>query len=577
MWRHLRYLGGFPVRAKARRQLRQFLHLLHDCRNVQSRTLQQVLDLNRDSAFSRNHDLDKIQTVAEFRRAIPIAGYERALPYIERTMQGEATALLGSANPPLMFALTSGTTASTKYIPITRRFVDDYRRGWQVWGVKNFDDHPPLHLLNIFQATSDHDKFRTPSGLPCGNISGLGQTLQSRAVKLMYTLPDAVTKIGNPEAKYYAALRIGVADKHVGMIMTANPSTFVQIAKLAARCSESLIRDLRNGTLSEEFDIAPELRHRLRRSAHRKNRTRAAELDRLAEKHGHLRPRDFWPHLTVLACWTGGSVAAYLPQLRDWYGPVPIRDHGLSASEGRMTIPLDDETAAGPLDIESHFFEFVPVNEIDSQSPTILLADELEVGQEYFILLTTCSGLYRYDIRDVVLCTGFIGTTPVIEFRHKGAHISSITGEKLTESQVAAALKSASETHRLTLPPVTLCPEWGDPPRYRLLVEQASLREASNFESFVGTLDAELQKLNIEYAEKRGTKRLAPIAIHELADGAWDAFIRERQSRPGGSLEQYKHPVLKPDFDFADRLLVAGTLRVPSAPSESTSESGATR
>lgn len=554
MWRHLRYLGATGVRYRSRRQAARFLAKLDNCRETQRQILLEILSLNADSEFSRTHGLDRVRDLRDFRQALPVAGFDRALPYVERTMRGEPTALLGSQNPAVMFALSSGTTAATKYVPITRRFVEDYRRGWQIWGVRSFDAHPRMHRLNIFQAASDHEKFRSPSGLPCGNISGLVQSLQSPAVKLMYTVPDAVTKIGDPDAKYYTALRAGVADPYVGLVMTANPSTLLQIARLGDRYSESLIRDLHDGTLSREFDIPEDLRARLRPMSRRKHVARARELDRLVQRNGALRPRDFWPELQIMAVWTAGSVGAYLPQLREWYGDAAIRDHGLSASEGRMTIPIGGRGAAGPLDIQTHFFEFVPADEIDRVDPTVLLADELEVGEDYYILLTTVSGLYRYDIRDVVRCTGYLGATPELEFRHKGAHISSITGEKLTESQVAEALREASELSGVHLPPVTLCPEWNDPPRYQLLIEQASILCEDQIRYFVHQLDARLRATNVEYDEKRATRRLGSIAIRPLAAGTWRRYMRARQDQPGGSLEQYKHAVLKPELDFAEKL-----------------------
>jgi hypothetical protein len=555
MWRHLRYLGGAGVRYRTRRHAREYLHLLQNCRDAQQVSLRTILALNADSAFSRERGLDSTLTIEEFRRRVPVAGYEAFRPYIERTMRGEATALLGQANPPIMFAQTSGTTAASKSIPITRRFLDDYRRGWQVWGIRNFDDHPRLHRMNLFQAVSDHDQFRSPSGLPCGNISGLVQAMQGRVIKLLYTVPDAVTKVADPEAKYYAALRLGIADPHVGSLMTANPSTLVLMAKLAVRHAESLIRDVRDGTLSSEFPYGSADHDRLRPWIRRRDPARARVLDRLAEKAGMLRPREVWPDLQVIAVWTGGSVGAYLPQVREWYGDVPFRDHGLSASEGRMTLPLGDNTSAGPLDVGTHFFEFIPVSEIESASPTVLLADELREGEEYFILLTTASGLYRYDIRDVVRCTGFLGTTPVLEFRHKGAHISSITGEKLTESQVAEALRGASEQTGLCLPPVTLCPAWGDPPRYELLVEEDETTPAARWVQFAEVLEGQLRAGNIEYADKRKTQRLAAVGLRILGAGTWERFIRDRQTRPGGSVEQYKHPILKPDLSFAETLV----------------------
>jgi hypothetical protein len=233
---------------------------------------------------------------------------------------------------------------------------------------------------------------------------------------------------------------------------------------------------------------------------------------------------------------------------------VTIRDHGLSASEGRMTITLQDETPAAPLDITSHFFEFIPESEIDSSNPAVLLAHELQPGECYSVLLTTSCGLYRYDIQDVVRCTGFVGTTPLVEFLHKGAHIANITGEKLTESQVVEAVLGASKAFGLSLSGFTLTPVWGEPPRYHLLIEQGDL-PANGAKPLADEVDRRLMAINCEYDDKRRTARLRPIVVEELPSGTWKRMIRMRQAGPSGSLEQYKHPCLAPSLEFRDRLL----------------------
>ena len=120
-----------------------------------------------------------------------------------------------------------------------------------------------------------------------------------------------------------------------------------------------------------------------------------------------------------------------------------MRDVGLIASEGRMTIPIEDGTPAGILDIRHHYFEFIPEDQADRDEPETVEAADLIEGRNYFILLTTAGGLYRYKIHDLVRCVGFHGQAPVIEFLNKGAHFSSLTGEKLSEHQVIAAVEAA--------------------------------------------------------------------------------------------------------------------------------------
>ena len=548
----IRYVGGVPIRLSVRRMAAQFFSLLDKPREHQQQKLLELLRLNADSEFSRQHGLDRVRTVAEFRRQWPVSDYEAFRPSIDRLRQGQTQALLGSRNRLLMFALTSGTTAETKYIPITQQFLNDYRRGWKVWGIRAFDDHPHLHLSDIVQMSSDHDQFRTAGGHPCGNISGLVSAMQSPLLKTMYAVPDIVSKIKDPELKYYTALRLAVANRRIGLIMTANPSTLVHLAQLAQKWAPTLIQDIAEGTVSGPADLPPEIRRGLRWRTGR-DRSRAKELEQILSRSGRLALPEVWRQLTLLAVWTGGSAAAYLPAVRDWYGSCPIRDHGLSASEGRMTVPFGDESATGVLDISSHYFEFIPEAEYGTAQPTVLEAHELEPGQTYYILLTTSSGLYRYDIRDVVRCTGRLKSTPQIEFLNKGSHMSSVTGEKLAESQVVTAICLAQQQCGLRMPHFTLVPVWGNPPAYYLLVEQGGFAADEQRHQFARECDQQLQQQNGEYADKRASGRLGPLTVAALPDGTWQKFTRQRQSRLGGSIEQYKHPCLIGDLQFFGR------------------------
>ncbi|MCH7688280.1 MAG: GH3 auxin-responsive promoter family protein, partial [Planctomycetes bacterium] len=390
-----------------------------DCREVQRGVLRRLLSLNAESHFGKLHRLNEIRTVADFRRNLPVADYEYYREPIERMKQGDPSALLGPKNRLLMFTLSSGTTSQSKFIPITQQFLDDYRRGWQVWGINAIDDHPQISSGQILQLCSDYDRFRTPGNTPCGNISGLVAAMQKRIVRTMYTIPQVVSKIRDADAKHYTTLRLALADQRIRMVVTANPSTLIHLAKMAGKYREALIRDIADGTLSSDFEIGNSIRSGLRRHIARPNRARARFLERLVESTGELTPRDYWPEVELVCVWTGGSAGVYLNSLKQFYGDVPIRDHGLSASEGRMTIPLHNQQSEGILDLNTHYYEFIPEQEHDSDNPTVLEAYELEEGKNYFILLTTASGLYRYDICDVVRCVGFYQTTPMLEFLHK--------------------------------------------------------------------------------------------------------------------------------------------------------------
>ncbi|TMN46198.1 GH3 auxin-responsive promoter family protein, partial [Pseudoalteromonas piscicida] len=106
-------------------------------------------------------------------------------------------------------------------------------------------------------------------------------------------------------------------------------------------------------------------------------------------------------------------------------------DLGYLASEIRGSVPLDLNRGDGVLTIEDNFFEFIRTDEIDNANPKTYLADEIELGSQYYLFFTNKAGLYRYNINDIVQVTGFVGNTPKFVFVQKGKGITNITGEKI--------------------------------------------------------------------------------------------------------------------------------------------------
>ncbi len=549
----LRAMAGAMLRRKMRGARGAFLSVAKTkCRATQQALLKDLLRLNQSSAFSKDHGLSAELSPNEFRQRIAVSDYELVRPYVARVANGEHSALLGDANRLEMFAVTSGTTAESKLIPVTTRFLNDYRRGWQLWGIGTYSEHAILQKLNIVQISSSHRKFETSDKTPCGNISGLVATMQNPIVRTLYTIPAAIAEIQDPHAKRYTILRLALADPWVGMQITANPSTLLQLTEYASLRADDLIRDIADGGI-KECNIPQSIRRSLRHVL-KPDRLRAKSLELIRNEFGTLRPRLCWPLLGVLGVWCGGSAAAYIPRLKELFDDIPIRDHGLHASEGRMTLPLEDDSPAGVLEIQTHFFEFIPIREADSTNPIVLEAHEISEGDEYFILLTTSSGLYRYNIRDVVRCVGFYGTTPLLEFRHKGAHISSITGEKIAESQVVESVREACNATAFRLRMFTLTPCWGEPPGYTLFIDSVDQSDmpsqARRLDELASVVDADLRLRNLEYSEKRDTGRLKRITAVALPESSWKNFAEFRQQRAGGSAEQYKHPCLFPDPKF---------------------------
>jgi hypothetical protein len=412
-------------------------------------------------------------------------------------------------------------------------------------------------LRPILQLSSDWNEFQTEAGIPCGSVSGLTAAMQKRVVRWVYCQPACTSRIKDISAKYYVALRLSLA-KRVGMVLAANPSSLVNLARFGDQEKVALIRDLFDGTLSAHVDVPAEVRLALARRLVR-DRSRARELEEVVRRTGTLYPRDYWPEDCLLGNWTGGSVGAYLRHYQRYYGARTVRDIGLIASEGRMTIPLADGTSSGVLDITSHYFEFLPEAEADRPNPVVLSAHEVEEGRTYFILPTTAFGLYRYHIHDLVRVTGFHNRTPLLEFLSKGSHFANITGEKLSEYHVARAMQEVLGDLDLTLTAYSLAPCWDDEtPYYELLVERGDLAGPEQGQRLAEALDRRLGRVNDEYASKRGSRRLGAVHLTLLPTGAWRQWDQERLARTGGTPEQYKHPCLIADPKFRETLPAEG-------------------
>lgn len=528
------------ARWHAKRTYAQFRRATARAVKLQERVLFEKLRRHASSTFGREHGFGAVRSIDDFRRQVPLQDYDSLAPYIERMKNGEPTALLGPGERVLMFALTSGTTAEPKYIPVTDRFLSEYRAGWNAFGVKALMDHPGTFLRAIVQVSSPMDESRTMAGIPCGSISGLMARTQKRLVQKYYAAPSGVANIADAPTRYYIVARFAIC-RDVAFLITASPATQLKLARVADEQRERIVRDVRDGTLSSDLDIAPDIRRSLVRTL-RPQPDLARKLEDIIRRTGRLLPKDYW-RLGFVANWIGGSMNLYLQDFAEYFGDTPVRDIGLLASEGRMSIPVEDGTPAGILDVTSHFYEFIPSAEVDAANPTVLGMHELEVGREYFIVLTTSSGLYRYRIGDQVRVTGFVGQAPVIEFLNKGSHVSSITGEKLTERQVVLAVESAAASLGSRLDGFVLAPRWDQPPYYALHIEDG--QNGVCHEPLAAAVDRALRKLNIEYDSKRKTARLGPVVVNLLPAGrfsAVDAMLARRHRRLTD--EQYKHQFL---------------------------------
>jgi len=147
--------------------------------------------------------------------------------------------------------------------------------------------------------------------------------------------------------------------------------------------------------------------------------------------------KELFPNLEVISCWADGNSEPYANKLQKEFLDVYIQPKGLLATEGIMTIPIE---GVGKRLTNSHFFEFVDKN------GDIRLKSQLDIGDEYEIILTTSGGLYRYNIGDIVRYNG----NYCFDFIGKSGNVSDYFGEKLNEVHVRKVI--AGDGFRLLVP-----------------------------------------------------------------------------------------------------------------------------
>ena len=277
------------------------------------------------------------------------------------------------------------------------------------------------------------------------------------------------------------------------------------------------------------------------------NPAKAAELRQLRDSGKRPLPSLYWPNLKVFRCWLSGSIGRYVERLTPFLSDeITLVDGGYGASEGKFNIPAPDGRSSGALANFAAFYEFVPeMNESEndaSKTQQTLLAHELEDGKEYRLIITNYSGLYRYDMRDIIRVVGFTGTTPNIEFVSKTSDVGNICGEKLYPDIIAAAFRMTSDDLGLRLIHYCAVPDVNKL-RYTFCMESDSELNASELKNIAASLDGNLAELALGYEFMLKQHLLNPSVCVAMKRGWSEALINAR-TKPGVSTSQVKLPVV---------------------------------
>jgi hypothetical protein len=307
-----------------------------------------------------------------------------------------------------------------------------------------------------------------------------------------------------------------------------------------------MIDDIANGTLSWNFDISLHIREELN-AYMSPNPERAKELREILSKYGKLDPKHFWPWLQYMSTWKCGNTKIYMEKYLDRFdfNKTFYQELGYIATECRFGFSLDD-TNESVLFPHFHYYEFVEESELDKPHKRYLQIHELEQGKRYCAYVTTYSGMYRYNMNDLVEVGGRFYNTPTVHMISKVNGIVSMTGEKLYEPQFIDAVHKAEDEMGIKTKFFVGFADISESRYhfyYEFVNESVDQETADKFNSLV---DQKLQEINTEYESKRASFRLKEPHAHILLSNAYSRF-KAACLRDGFRDGQFKFNLLMQD------------------------------
>ena len=483
-----------------------------NCRKAQEKTLRGILEYAKDSEWGKAHNFAEIleaktadELYARWQKNVPPQDYEDLRPFIERHKNGEANVLF--PGKPMMYATTSGTTNAPKWIPITNEYYSNvYSKMTHLWLYSFMMHRPKVFEGKCLSIVGKDIEGTAPDGTVYGSVSGVTRRDCPEFMKSLYAESADVFSIADYKARYYTLMRTGI-ENDIYLLVTANPSTLIEMQNNVNEFFDDYVKDIENGTLNEKVNIPEDIRKALA-PCYKPNPKRAAELRALKAKYGTLLPKHYWPNMQVLTTWKCGNTRIYMEKSKDSFPPQMLhQEFGYFASECRAGLVMNgkDDTVLFP---HMHYFEFVKQEELDNPNPRFYQLTELEKGKRYCVYVTTYAGLYRYNMNDLIEVTGLYDTIPTIQFIQKINGIVSMTGEKVHERQFMEAVEEAEkETGIKTQFYVGFADIENSTYRFYFEFKDMSIT-LETADGFGKIVDEKLKKINCEYEAKRVSFRV---------------------------------------------------------------------
>lgn len=530
-------------------------------KQVQEETLLKRLRKNANTCYGRQYDFSSVQDSDDFRVRHPLTTYKHYDELIRRIAAGEEKVII--AERPLILAMTSGTSGPSAMLLSTK----DTNAEFFLQGVA-------VCLETMRQAFPDTDSlqrttkfFYTPTfrqseaGIPIGPNSSTPAS--SRHMLNLYTTPAPAFEVPSEKDTLYLHLLFALKDPSVGTLESNFASTvFYAFSALQERWQE-LVEDIERGTVSSALSLEPAVRARLE-ALMKPDPERAAQLRAHFQDGFRGIAKRLWPDLHLVLAVDSGSNQIYGEMLRENYCMgVPFYSPFYAATEGLIGVNLWPEELSRRylLCPRSMFCEFLPESSLEEETPRTLLMEEVKQGDNYELVITNASGLFRYRIGDIVKVVGFHNQCPVVEFQYRRGQMLNVRGEKVSEALFLDALKKAVAQWPGAQLVDYCCAEsgilgdsiGGSDPHYQVFLELKGVRNISEEQRY--KLDICLQQDSAVYKSFRIKGSIGPMRVQLVAEGAFKELRKQMMVFSNTSPNTFKmHRVLRRK-EYADFLL----------------------
>ena len=470
----------------------------------QREVLQDLIASAQYTAFGKLYNFDKIFTINDFKKNIPLSDYNDLKPFIKRMMEGEENVLWNT--PVKWFAKSSGTTSDkSKYIPVSEESLqlNHYQASKDVLTTyyKNFPSSDLLTGKGLVVGGS-HQVSKIVDDIYCGDLSAV----------LIQNSPFWGQWLRTPE------LSIALLDEWENKI-------------------ERLAQSTANENVTSIAGVPTWTLLLLKRILKIKNKKTIAEV---------------WPNLELYI--NGGvSFVPYRQQFTSIIG-VPVNFLEIyNASEGFFAAQeKPGDTGMTLFTDHGIYYEFMPIEEYGTEDPLTIGLEDVEIGKNYALVISTTGGLWRYIVGDTIQFTKLEPYQLIVTGRIK--HYMNAFGEEVIVDNAdhaisAAALKTNAIVTDYTAAPVYFTEKSNG--AHEWLIEFA--KKPVNMQAFVVELDAALQNINSDYEAKR-QKNIAlrlPV-VHDMPQGIFTAWLKTK-GKMGG---QHKVPRLSNERTIVEEVLL---------------------